>query len=127
MDHHFEAGATGSFPDLDDFYYVGNRPNGIYVPRFRNVSRATRRSDYLRGFGYQGEAYRPGWDRPMPGIGAEFKHSLRRPGLLGHTFLADMARRFRRMRTMYRWIRKCGMHGTSRYFASVAGGAKTRW
>lgn len=80
MDHHFEVGATGSFPDLDDFYYVGNRPNGIYVPRFRNVSRATRRSDYLRGFGYQGEAYRPGWDRPMPGIGAELKHALRRPG-----------------------------------------------
>ncbi len=80
MDHHFEVGATGTLPELDGFYYVGNRPNGIYVPRFRNVSNASQRSDYLRGFGYQGEAFRPTWERPMPGIGADFKHALRRPG-----------------------------------------------
>ena len=80
MDHHFEVGATGVFPELDDIYYVGHRPNGVYVPRFRNVSDATRRSEYVRGFGYQGEAFRPGWTRPLRGIGADFKHALRRPG-----------------------------------------------
>ena len=68
------------FPELDDVYYVGHRPNGVYVPRFRNVSDATRRSEYVRGFGYQGEAFRPGWTRPLRGIGADFKHALRRPG-----------------------------------------------
>jgi len=80
MDHHFEAGATGVLPGLESSYYQGNRPNGIYVPRFRNVSSRTRRTDYVRGFGYQGEAYRPGWERPLRGFGANFKHALRTPG-----------------------------------------------
>jgi len=80
MDHHFQTGASGEMPGYEDRYYVGNRPNGIYIPRFRNVSAATKRSDYLRGFGYQGSADRASWGRPVDGFGADLKHALRDPG-----------------------------------------------
>ncbi len=80
MDHHFQVGAIGEMPGYEDFYYVGNRPNGIYIPRFRNVSPQTKRSDFLRGYGFQGGASRPSWGRPLRGFGADFKHALRQPG-----------------------------------------------
>ena len=82
MDHHYHVGANAEFDGLEDRYYQGNRPNGIYIPRFRNISPATRRSDYVRGFGFQGSASRRGWTRGygMTGFGAQFKHSLRTPG-----------------------------------------------
>ncbi len=83
MDHHFVVGATGEIPGFEDKYYYGNRPNGIYIPRFRNLGdKASKRSDYLRGFGYQGGAYRAGWDRgiDMQGFGVSLKQALRDPG-----------------------------------------------
>jgi choline dehydrogenase-like flavoprotein len=64
----------------DDAYYSGRRPNGIYIPRFRNLGDAASKRDYLRGFGYQGGAGRLGWDREVPGVGAERKAALSQPG-----------------------------------------------
>jgi choline dehydrogenase-like flavoprotein len=62
-------------------YYSGRRPNGVYVPRFRNLGdAATRRTDYIRGFGYQGGGLRMGWDREAPGFGAARKDALSQPG-----------------------------------------------
>jgi choline dehydrogenase-like flavoprotein len=80
MDHHMGAGATGSMPGHEDKVPFGNRPNGIYVPRFRNVK--TKQKDFLRGYGYQGAGGRDGWGRGSnrPGLGAEFKDSLKEPG-----------------------------------------------
>ncbi len=82
MDHHFQVGATATVPGYEDRYYYGNRPNGIYIPRFRNLDARTRQKDFVRGYGYQGDAWRQGWGRGvmMPGFGADFKHSLREPG-----------------------------------------------
>ena len=82
LNHHSRVGASGRIEGLEDRYYQGNRPNGLYVPRFRNISAATRRPDYVRGFGLQGGASREGWGRgsSMSGFGASFKHALRRPG-----------------------------------------------
>jgi len=83
MDHHFVMGARGDIDGLTDSYYQGNRPNGIYVPRFRNLGdEASKRSDYIRGFGYQGGASRQGWGRGAsePGFGVELKRALRDPG-----------------------------------------------
>ena len=53
---------------LDDQYYYGRRPNGIYIsPRcYRNLFGDKR--DYLRGFGYQGAASRR-MDAGRQGIG----------------------------------------------------------
>ncbi|MCY4158150.1 MAG: GMC family oxidoreductase [Bacteroidetes bacterium] len=80
MDHHFQIGATGELPGGEGRYYQGRRPNGIYIPRFRNLSKKTQRNDYLRGFGYQGEAFRLSWDRATEGFGVKLKQTLRTPG-----------------------------------------------
>ena len=80
MDHHLQAGATAIVEGFDDEYYVGGRPNGIYVPRFVNIGKDKR--DYLRGFGYQGGASRLGWTRLMTdtALGAELKQKAATPG-----------------------------------------------
>jgi choline dehydrogenase-like flavoprotein len=83
MDHHFQTGASGRLEGLEDRYYQGNRPNGIYVPRFRNLGdAASARTDYVRGFGYQGGAGREGWSRggSGPGFGVELKRRLHNAG-----------------------------------------------
>lgn len=81
MDHTMQHGARGSVPGFEDKRTVGNRPNGIYLPRFRNVK--DRHPDFLRGYGYQGGGYRnvEGWGRgtAAQGFGAGFKHQLREP------------------------------------------------
>ena len=80
MDHHFRCGANGMVEGFDDKYYFGRRPNGVYVPRFRNLNGEKR--DYLRGFGYQGGASRSGWSRGIAevGFGADFKEEMTHPG-----------------------------------------------
>jgi choline dehydrogenase-like flavoprotein len=80
MDHHFRLGASGRMEGFDDKYVFGRRPNGIYIPRFRNLGNEKR--DYLRGFGYQGGAGREGWGRNVAelSIGGDFKDALCEPG-----------------------------------------------
>ncbi len=86
MDHTMGGGARGRIPGNENRHVYGHRPNGIYVPRFRNVK--DRHPDFLRGYGFQGGGGRAGWGRGAdePGIGADFKHSLRRPGPWTFTF-----------------------------------------
>ncbi|CAN5601673.1 GMC family oxidoreductase [soil metagenome] len=80
MDHIFKGGATGTIPGHEDHVQMGNRPNGIYVPRFRNVKQ--KHPAFLRGYGFQGGGRREGWERgsDMPGFGADFKKMLKNPG-----------------------------------------------
>ena len=80
MDHHFRCGAAGRLEGLDDQYYYGRRPTGVYIPRYRNLSGDKR--EYLRGFGYQGAASREGWWRAVKelGVGAGFKDDMAAPG-----------------------------------------------
>lgn len=80
MDHHMGSGASGEMPGHEDKMPFGNRPNGIYIPRFRNVK--TKHPDFIRGYGYQGSGSREGWSRGLNriGIGADFKDSLKMPG-----------------------------------------------
>ena len=92
MDHHFRVGASGKLEGLDDKYYFGRRPNGFYIPRYRNLFGDKR--DYLRGFGYQGGAGRDGWSRAVAelGVGGQFKDSLTVPGewSIGATGFGEM-------------------------------------
>ncbi len=76
MDHHFRCGAGGTVEGYDDKYYFGRRPNGPYIPRYRNLFGDKR--DYIRGFGYQGSASRSGWSRDIAelNIGGDFKDAL---------------------------------------------------
>jgi len=82
-DHQYNAGATADVEGFEDSYYSGRRPNGIYIPRFRNLGdAASARTDYRRGFAYQAQASRQGWDRGLskPGLGADWKSALSQPG-----------------------------------------------
>lgn len=54
MDHHFQVGAGGISNEFQDKYYTGRRPNGIYIPRFRNLGGKTEVASFKRGYGYQG-------------------------------------------------------------------------
>lgn len=92
MDHHFRVGASGRVEGYQDKIIYGRRPNGIYIPRFRNLP-GDKPRDYLRGFGYQGAASRQGWTREIAelGIGAPLKEALREPGdwTIGITAFAE--------------------------------------
>src|SRR5450432_1834030 len=79
MDHHYHVGATGSYDGFQDSYFFGRRANGIYIPRFRNINEKTKQKDYLRGFGYQGGAYR-GRITELEGIGESLKANLTEAG-----------------------------------------------
>jgi choline dehydrogenase-like flavoprotein len=81
MDHHFKVGAMGDFAGFKDQYYIGRRPVGIYIPRFRNLG--VNEKDYVRGFGYQGYAERENWSDTLmleDGFGIDFKEKLTTPG-----------------------------------------------
>ena len=82
MDHHMGSGASGVMPGHEDKMPFGNRPNGIYVPRFRNVNEKTKQKNFNRGYGYQGGGSRDGWGRGafMTGFGVDFKNMLKMPG-----------------------------------------------
>ena len=86
MDHTMGGGARGVVPGYENRAAHGRRPNGIYVPRFRNVK--TKHPDFLRGYGFQGGAGRDGWRRgaSLPGFGREFKEALRTPAPWQFTF-----------------------------------------
>ena len=79
MDHHYGMGASGMLPGMEDTYYKGRKPGGFYIPRFRNIDEATKRADYVRGFGYQGQASR-GNNIPQGVIGADLKKTIFEPG-----------------------------------------------
>jgi choline dehydrogenase-like flavoprotein len=80
MDHHLDVGAGALVYGFQDEYYTGRRPNGFYIPRYRNLGGEKR--DYIRGFGYQGGASRLGWTRLMldQTIGADLKGKAATPG-----------------------------------------------
>lgn len=80
MDHHLGVGASGDIEGFEDRYYWGRRPNGFYIPRYRNLNENNR--DYIRGFGYQGSASREAWQRGVREltIGMELKELLQEPG-----------------------------------------------
>jgi choline dehydrogenase-like flavoprotein len=78
MDHVMCEETTGVLPVLKGIPDSrGNRPNGIYIPRFRNI--ATKHPDFIRGYGFQGSADYIKWGHAyaMQGFGASFKKSIR--------------------------------------------------
>jgi choline dehydrogenase-like flavoprotein len=80
MDHIFGTGARAMVDGHEDRYYSGRRPNGFYIPRYRNVG--TDKQKYLRGFGFQGGAGRQDWTRLVEQqlLGAELKEAAEAPG-----------------------------------------------
>jgi choline dehydrogenase-like flavoprotein len=82
MDHQLGSGATGKYEGFEDQYYTGRRPNGFYIPRFRNLGPKSEKVDFLRGYGYQGGASRSDWTEVIAeyAYGKSFKRELLEPG-----------------------------------------------
>jgi glucoside 3-dehydrogenase (cytochrome c) catalytic subunit len=82
MDHHFKAGAWATVEGFEDRYYKGRRPNGIYVPRFRNIGGKTDQKNFTRGYGYQGGASRSRYEEVVAELayGKDLKESIAEPG-----------------------------------------------
>jgi choline dehydrogenase-like flavoprotein len=80
MDHNKPGNSSASVEGYLDAAYTGRRPNGFYIPRYRNVGKDKR--DYLRGFGYQGRASRANWSRFNESalIGDELKKAIKDAG-----------------------------------------------
>jgi len=81
MDHNYRIEAYGTHEGFQDKYYKGRRPNGFWIPRFRNVG-ADQQKDYVRGFAFGGSCARSGWEQGigMKGFGADFKNAITKPG-----------------------------------------------
>lgn len=97
MDHVMGGGASGVMPMLRGIEDTrGNRPNGVYVPRFLNIEE--QHPDLLRGYGYQGSASESRWGHAMsiPGFGAGFKQEVRdtRPWLINLGGFAECLPRY---------------------------------
>lgn len=80
MDNHKGVSASADVEGYEDRYYFGRRANQIIIPRFRNINK--QRSDYVRGFGFNGEARRAGWqDMSLhQQIGETLKKATQYPG-----------------------------------------------
>lgn len=81
MDHHFQAGASAKFDGFEDKYYKGRKPNGIYLPRFRNI-KDNENLGFTRGYGYQGGGGRGDWTQAIAeaSYGKELKEAIVQPG-----------------------------------------------
>jgi choline dehydrogenase-like flavoprotein len=82
MDHHLNVGAFGKYDGFEDKYYKGRKPNGIYVPRFRNLGGSSNMKDFIRGYGYQGGASRGNWSETIAetSYGKDLKQAIMEPG-----------------------------------------------
>lgn len=80
MDHHSGARGSAIIPGNLDKHTFGRRPNGFYIPRFRNHTEEA--EGFVRGFGYQGRVMRDRWWTSMgkKGVGESFKAEARTPG-----------------------------------------------
>ena len=82
MDHQLGSGASGKYEGFKDRYYYGRRPNGFYIPRFRNIGGKSKNLDFIRGYGYQGGAIRGDWSKAIKELsyGSDFKNAILEPG-----------------------------------------------
>jgi choline dehydrogenase-like flavoprotein len=80
MDHTFGTWVRGDIPGFLNRNTIGARPNGTYIPRFRNLQGKDDGVSFLRGYGFQGGASRGGTNRDVPGFGKQLKAQLAQPG-----------------------------------------------
>jgi choline dehydrogenase-like flavoprotein len=97
MDHSTGAGAAGKLPDFREKpgpYSGPQRANGIYLIRFRNLAKGPQQPNFIRGYGFQGNAS-PEYYFNAPGYGMDFKKAVRngiytiRLGAFGESLARD--------------------------------------
>ncbi len=82
MDHHSGAGAFGVYTDMaPEVPSEGgaNRPNGIYMIRYRNTLTSPQQKDFIRGYGFQGGGGGGRFNYDAPGYGAGYKKAVMAP------------------------------------------------
>ncbi|GAB3975201.1 GMC family oxidoreductase [Spirosoma terrae] len=78
--HNYRAGISAEYDGNLESTTDGRRPNGPYIPRFRNVYK--QETDFLRGYAAGFSANRISRSN-QSGLGADLKHSLLNPELGG--------------------------------------------
>ena len=101
MDHVMGGGADGIIPGHEDKDEFGNRPNGIYVPRFRNMKTKRSLSSAATAIRAAAAAKAGPAASTCTGFGADFKNALRKPGAWRFVLL-----RIRRMPAQSRQFRR---------------------
>jgi choline dehydrogenase-like flavoprotein len=76
--HNYRARISASYEGFENFTKQGKRPNGCYIPRFRNVRK--QETDFLRGYASGFSASRR-IDQPWDGLGPDLKKNLLNPTL----------------------------------------------
>ena len=77
MDHHKGLSFSGEIEGMEDYYYYGNRPTSLIIPRFVNIGND--KKEFLRGYHYVGGASRPR-NADTGAIGIALKEALSQPG-----------------------------------------------
>lgn len=77
MDHASTLAVAALVPGFEDRTTMGNRPNSIVIPRFRNLD-PQEDHGFTRGYSYQGGALQSTWSRGrrMAGIGEAFRNEI---------------------------------------------------
>jgi choline dehydrogenase-like flavoprotein len=78
MDHVVGGGASGRLPNFKTLPDANEpqRPNGIYIPRFRNTPTSKKHPRFIRGYGFQGGASAD-FNFNAEGYGTSFKKSVK--------------------------------------------------
>jgi len=78
MDHVVGGGASERLPDMKASPDANEpqRPNGIYIPRFRNTPSGKKDVRFIRGYGYQGGAD-VDFNLSAEGYGASYKNAVK--------------------------------------------------
>jgi choline dehydrogenase-like flavoprotein len=76
--HNYRCRISGEYEGFENFTKYGNRPNGCYIPRFRNVRK--QETGFLRGYAAGFSGFRR-LDRNWDGVGVDLKKNLVQPKL----------------------------------------------
>jgi choline dehydrogenase-like flavoprotein len=76
--HNYRARIEAEYEGFENFTKYGNRPNGCYIPRFRNVRK--QETNFLRGYAAGFSGFRR-IERSREGVGSELKANLFKPEL----------------------------------------------
>jgi choline dehydrogenase-like flavoprotein len=79
MDHNYRGQLGGSIEGFQDQYYVGRRPAGVYIPRYRNVNKDNQKN-FIRGYAFAAGGQRAGGNISPELIGADIKTAAMQPG-----------------------------------------------
>ena len=79
MDHNYRGQVGGSIDGFEDSYYIGRRPAGVYIPRYRNVNKDIQKN-FVRGYAFAAGGQRAGANLSPELIGADIKQAAMQPG-----------------------------------------------